>query len=281
MPFRTIFVGACFGSGLEIEGPSESLVDYAVRLAASQAAHLSVGLGLFDVMVRSAVPAALQQLVESFNREQREKARSFADQLMSRLGASGVVGDIEVVQGPFANVSQRFVQMARLADVAIVEPNKQTFSLREGLLEEVLCDSGRPMILVPKNWSGRIDAHRIVVAWDGGAKSARALGDALPLLEAAQEVEVISISGDVDPKKRLDGAEIAPHLARHCRCVKVTQLASSDGDIAASLAAHAKLIGADLIVMGAYGRAKISELILGGVTRSMVLEPPIPVFMSF
>ncbi len=203
MSFRTIFVGACFGSGLESEGPSESLVDYAVRLAASQAAHLSVGLGLFDVLVRSAVPAALQQLVESFNQEQREKAQSFADQLTPRLGASGVVGDIEVVQGPYASVAQRFVQIARLADVSILEPNTQTFSLREGLLEEVLCDSGRPVVLVPKHWSGRVDAHRIVVAWDGGAKAARAIGDALPLLEAAQEVEIVSISGDVNPNEAL------------------------------------------------------------------------------
>jgi len=78
----------------------------------------------------------------------------------------------------------------------------------------------------------------------------------------------------------LDGAEIAPHLARHCRSVKVTQLTSTDGDIAATLGRHARMIGADLLVMGAYGHAKIVELILGGVTRSMISEPPIPAFMS-
>lgn len=149
-------------------------------------------------------------------------------------------------------------------------------------MEEVLCESGRPVILVPKNWSRRAGARRILVAWDGGAKSARAIGDALSLLEAAQEVEIVSVSGDVNPTKRLDGAEIAPHLARHCRSVTVTPLSSSEGgDIPASLAAHARLTGADLMVMGAYGRAKISELLLGGVTRSMILEPPIPVFMSY
>ncbi|WP_158658526.1 universal stress protein [Methylocystis bryophila] len=282
MSLRTVFVGACFGSGLEGEGPPESLIDYAAGLAASQEAHLSVALGVLDIVVRSAFTAGLQQLVESFNREQREKAQSFADQLTSRLNASGVVSDIEVALGPYASVAPRFVQLARLADVAILEPNNQAFSLREGLLEEVLCESGRPVILVPKNWSRRAGARRILVAWDGGAKSARAIGDALSLLEAAQEVEIVSVSGDVNPTKRLDGAEIAPHLARHCRSVTVTPLSSSEGgDIPASLAAHARLTGADLMVMGAYGRAKISELLLGGVTRSMILEPPIPVFMSY
>lgn len=109
MSLRTVFVGACFGSGLEGEGPPESLIDYAAGLAASQEAHLSVALGVLDIVVRSAFTAGLQQLVESFNREQREKAQSFADQLTSRLNASGVVSDIEVALGPYASVAPRFV----------------------------------------------------------------------------------------------------------------------------------------------------------------------------
>ena len=136
------------------------------------------------------------------------------------------------------------------------------------------------MIAVPKKWAGRAAPERIIVAWDGGAKSARAIGDALPFLSLAQEVEVVSVSGDVNPAKRLDGTDIAPHLARYCRSVKVTQLASTDGDIAMTLGSHARLIEADLLVMGAYGHAKVIEVVLGGVTRSMICEPPIPVFMS-
>jgi nucleotide-binding universal stress UspA family protein len=280
MSVKTVFVGPCFGSRLDSEGPSDSLVDYAMRLAASQGAHLSVALGVFDVVVRSVSLASLQEVIEGYNREIREKAEKFADALTPRLCASGVVGDVEIVQGAFTSVARRVVQLARLAGVAILEPNNETFSLREGLIEEVLFGSGRPLILVPKKWAGRAVPERIIVAWDGGAKSARAIGDALPLLSMAQEVEVVSVSGDVNPTKRLDGAEIAPHLARYCRSVKVTQLASADGDIAATLGSHAKLIDADLLVMGAYGHAKIIEVILGGVTRSMIFEPPIPVLMS-
>ena len=280
MTVKTIFVGPCFGSHLDSTGPSESLVDYAVRLAASQGAHLSVGLGVFDVVVHSAILYSLQEIVDSYNQELRGKAKTFADGLTPRLRASGVVGEIEIVQGAFTSVARRVVQLARLADVAILEPNNEAFSLQEGLIEEVLFGSGRPVIAVPKKWAGRAAPQRIIVAWDGGAKAARAIGDALPFLSLAQEVEVVSVSGDVNPAKRLDGAEIAPHLARYCRSVKVTQLASTDGDIAATLGSHARLIEADLLVMGAYGHAKVIEVILGGVTRSMICEPPIPVFMS-
>jgi nucleotide-binding universal stress UspA family protein len=280
MSVKTIFVGPCFGSRLDSEGPSDSLVDYAMRLAASQGAHFSVALGVFDVAVRSVSLASLQEVIEGYNREIREKAEKFADGLTARLRASGVVGEIEIVQGAYTSVASRVVQLARLADVAILEPNNETFSLQEGLIEEVLFDSGRPVILVPKKWAGSAAPERIIVAWDGGAKSARAIGDALPFLSLAKEVEVVSVSGDINPAKRLDGAEIGPHLARHCRSVKITQLASTDGDIAATLGRHARLIDADLLVMGAYGHAKVIEVILGRVTRSMICEPPIPVFMS-
>ena len=280
MSMKTIFVAPCFGSGLEAPSPSPSLVDYAMTLAASQGAHLSVGLGVFDVVVHSAFLPNLQLIVAGYNQELRHKANTFAEELRLRLRAAGIVAEIEIIQGTFTSVSRRFVQLARLGDVAILEPSNETLSLQEGLIEEVLFSSGRPIIVVPKKWEMTAGYERVIVAWDGGAKAARAIGDALPFLRLADEVEVVSISGYPDQMKRLDGAEIAPHLARHCRTVKVTQLASRDGDIAATLASHATLIGADLIVMGAYGHAKLMEVILGGVTRSMLCEPPVPVLMS-
>jgi nucleotide-binding universal stress UspA family protein len=171
--------------------------------------------------------------------------------------------------------------LARLADVAIMEPNDESFSLEEGLIEEVLFGSGRPVILVPKHWAGKAALRRVVVAWDGSAKAARAIGDVIPFLGAVTEVEIVSVSGDANPSKRLNGAEIAPHLARHCGAVTVTELASTDGDIASALANHVRRVDADLLVMGAYGHAKMMEIVLGGVTRSMISAPPIPVFLSY
>lgn len=282
MPMKTIFVGPSFKAAVGVQPPVNSLVHYAIELANSQGAHLSVGVGVFKISVPSAMIVKLaRDLIAAANEERRAQAEKFAAELMGLLQVAGLVGDVEVVHDSFTSVAQRFVQMSRLADVAILEPNSEFLSFEKGLIEEVLFGSGRPVIVVPRERTGGNALERIIVAWDGSAKSARAIGDALPLLTLAREVEVVAVSGDPDTTKRLDAADIAPHLARHCRAVKVTQLPSSDGDIAAVLGNHAKLTGANLLVMGAYAHAKIMQLLLGGVTSSMIDEPPVPVFMSY
>jgi nucleotide-binding universal stress UspA family protein len=154
-------------------------------------------------------------------------------------------------------------------------------SLHQGILEAVLFDSGRPIIVVPPLWSGTADIKKVIVSWDGSAKAARALGDAAPLLEQASEVEIVSISGDPDASKRIDAAEIAPHVSRHCKNVTVTSLPAQGNDVAATLSSHAKLVRADLLVMGAFARPKLRQLILGGVTSNMLTDPPCPVLMSY
>jgi nucleotide-binding universal stress UspA family protein len=281
MPLKTIFVGPSFDSTVEGHPPAISLVRYAIALAESQNAHLSVGVGVFKIIVRSAIVKDARNLIEAINDERHRQAETFAAEFASRIRAAGLVCDIEIAHDGYAPVTQRFVQMSRLADVAVLEPNNEILSLQKGLIEEVLIGSGRPVIVVPREWINKASPERILVAWDGSAKAARAIGDALPLLVQAREVEVVAVSGDPDETKRIDGADIAPHLARHCPVVKVTQLLSSDGDIAAVLGDHAKMSRADLLVMGAYAHAKIMQVVFGGVTRSMIDDPPIPVYLSY
>jgi nucleotide-binding universal stress UspA family protein len=281
MTVKTIFVGFSFGSTLSAEGPPESLKRYALALAASHNAHLSIGVGAFDVSVRSALLQSVQNIVAAYNEELRRNATLFVESLMADLRAEGVVGAPEVAQGEFRTVARRFVRMARVSDLAILEPSNEIFSLQMGLIEEILFDSGRPVIVVPKAWAGGAALERIVVAWDGGPKAARAVGDALPLLEQAKDIDIVVVSDDPDATKRMAGAELAPHLARHCRSVTVADLRAHKGDVAAALSGYAQRIGANLLVMGAYGRARIIEATLGGVTRAMLDAPPVPLFMSY
>jgi nucleotide-binding universal stress UspA family protein len=281
MPLKTIFVGPSFDSTVEGHPPAVSLVRYAIALAESQSAHLSICVGVFKINVHSAIVEEARDLIAAVNNERRQHAVTFAEDLMRQVEAAGLIGNIEIAHDGYGSVTQRFVQMSRLADVAVLEPNSDILSLQKGLIEEVLFGSGRPVIVVPREWTKKANPERILVAWDGSAKAARAIGDALPLLMQAMEVEVVAVSGDPDDTKRIDGADIAPHLARHCPVVKVTQLHSSNGDIAATLGDHAKLSRADLLVMGAYAHAKIMQVVFGGVTRSMIDAPPIPVYLSY
>ncbi|HEY8581045.1 MAG TPA: universal stress protein, partial [Beijerinckiaceae bacterium] len=80
--------------------------------------------------------------------------------------------------------------------------------------------------------------------------------------------------------KRIDGADLAPHLARHCRNVRVVNLPER-GDVGETLREHARLTRADLLVMGAYAHTRLRQMVLGGVTSRMIVDPVVPTLMSY
>jgi nucleotide-binding universal stress UspA family protein len=280
--YRTIFVGPYFEPTLEERAPARSLMDYALGLAKEGEIHLSIGVGSCKFSVPSA--AAIfgdHGLIAAVNEERRVNAETFGADLLARTRAAGVNASYEIVHDIYSGVAARFVRMARVADLAVLQPSDETLSLMQALLEQVLFESGRPILVVPNGWSAPASLANVLVAWDGSAKAARAIGDALPFLERAGRVELVSISGDPDETKMLGAADIAPHLSRHCRALTAVDLPASDGDIGAVLRAHAQNTHASMIVMGAYGHSKIREFVLGGVTRSMLNDPPVPVLMSY
>ncbi len=120
-----------------------------------------------------------------------------------------------------------------------------------------------------------------VVAWNGSREAARAAFDALPLLRTASRVEVVTAGRDEDAQALpLAGEEIAAALSRHgvkCEVAALTRGGESDG---ASLLARVNQAKAGLLVMGAYGRHRLSELVLGGVTQHVLAASPVPVLLS-
>ena len=172
---------------------------------------------------------------------------------------------------------------ARYADLAVVarpDPAGQTAG-PPGLVESLVLTSGRPVIVLPpRSTASRLS--RILVAWNAGREAVRAVADALPLLVRAAAVEVLVI----DPERhRADhgqepGADIARYLARHGAQVEVRRLSSDGEEVGRLLLSQAAAFGADLLVMGAYGHARLNELIFGGVTRTALHDAGLPVLMS-
>ena len=119
------------------------------------------------------------------------------------------------------------------------------------------------------------------MAWDGSAKAARALNDALPLLREAYHVELVSVAGEKDLGRAISGADLALHLTRHGIKVGELTLPVLDGDVAQTLRNHAKLIRADMIVMGAYVHSRLRQMMLGGTTQSLLKKGPVPLFLSY
>ena len=121
-----------------------------------------------------------------------------------------------------------------------------------------------------------------MVAWDGGREAVRAINDALPLLAGAEHVDVVS----VNPEERgtdhgeIPGADMCLHLARHGVNAEAQHIAASDVDVGNMLLSRVADVGADLLVMGAYGHSRWREIVLGGATHQVLSEMTVPVVMS-
>ncbi|MGK5008183.1 universal stress protein [Janthinobacterium sp. MDB2-8] len=121
----------------------------------------------------------------------------------------------------------------------------------------------------------------VVVAWDGSMEATRAIGHSLPLLRAARLVVLALLhppTGHAQPARH-PGADIAAYLSRHGVPVEVRQTITT-GDIGAALLATAAEVHAGLLVMGGYGHARFREILLGGVTETVLRQMTLPVLMA-
>ena len=151
-----------------------------------------------------------------------------------------------------------------------------------GRVHQISVSSGkcRTRLVVPPSWTKFAAIETGTLAWDGSGQSARAMRDALPLLREAKSVEIVSILGEKDLAGQIPGADIARHLARHCRKVATAELPVQGGNVAHTLFEHAKLLRSDLVVMGCYGHSRLREYIFGGVTRETLAHTEIPTLLS-
>lgn len=153
---------------------------------------------------------------------------------------------------------------------------------RRAVFESILFSSGRPVLLVPPQWRAGTIGRRVAVAWNGKREAARALADAAPFLEQADEIVVITVDAkpNADGVGPAPGTDIAAHLARRGLKVELRNLDGLGQPDGETLIAGAQAWGADLLIMGGYGRSRLREMVFGGVTRAVVETAPLPVFMS-
>ena len=176
-------------------------------------------------------------------------------------------------------LDQMLVQISRLYDVSIIgQPELATTG--NGQPKAMLFDSGRPIILIPRAHRGGITLDHVAICWDGGRYAARALHDAMPLLERAGCIDIIAVNEPGECTVPSSEA-LASRLARRRLNVRVRQPKSNQLNIHRAIMAVAAEAGSTLLVMGGYGHSKAGRFVLGGMTRNAVLEMTIPTFMSF
>ena len=177
---------------------------------------------------------------------------------------------------------------ARYAELLVLGQHQDDESVDGGVdaafLQELLLKAAKPALVVPYAGSFEVVGRRVLVAWNGGAQATRAIDSALPLIEQANEVHV-AVFGDVRGDAREGdhgeepGADIGLYLARHNAHVSVTR-SRAELDVGAQILNRASDLGADLIVMGAYGKSPLRERLLGGATRTLLESMTVPVLMA-
>jgi nucleotide-binding universal stress UspA family protein len=163
------------------------------------------------------------------------------------------------------------------------DPNESLPGVRADFPEYVVMNSGRPVLIIP--YAGRFHnvGRRVLIAWDASVEATRAITTAIPLLKRADHVELAVFNPTVglEAHGERPGADIALYLARHGVKVEVSEEKTAAGmDVGNALLSHAADIGADLMVMGGYGHSRFREVLLGGVTDTVLKSMTVPTLMA-
>jgi nucleotide-binding universal stress UspA family protein len=205
-----------------------------------------------------------------------------AGKLKARLAKAANPATVESYLVEFGAAGSVIGLRARHADVCIVaRPSRTNKESAQAILEAALFESGRPVIIVPPEWQGSRIGKHILFAWKPTREAARALADADELILGAERVSVVTV--DARPSRgygEQPGADIAAHLAYRGATVDLFNLDSAGRSETDAILSQALAVGADLIVMGGYGRPRLSEFIFGGVTREILKAASIPILMA-
>lgn len=174
--------------------------------------------------------------------------------------------------------SQLLAAASRTADVTVLGRARDGEAVALDLLEAVLLDSGRPMLIAPAKPPEHIGRH-IAIAWKDTAEAARAVASAVPLLHTAKSVTVMAVQegphADTGSCARLRDA-----LHWHNPATTLRMLAPNGGEPADVLLSAATDMDADLLVMGGYSHSRVREVVLGGFTRRVLRSAGLPVLMA-
>lgn len=252
-----------------------AVADFAFAIAAANGAHV-IGLHAETIAVVPLVapmeipdPVAVQALQDMAHSETVDIERI----VRRKAQTEGISFEWRSFASSTGYGSAPLIESARSADLLIAsqaDPAKPSDSHVD--VNNFLLDSGRPVLMIPFVIRKPKPIKRVLIAWNGSKEAARATFDALPILKAADEVEVFS----VDPvdnalqSAAVAGAEIAATLARHG--VKVTLATATTTDRHASTAIENRLSDSsiDLLVMGAYTHSRLWQLIFGGTTKTLL-----------
>lgn len=211
----------------------------------------------------------------------RTAAREALEAFGERAEAAGIEAEILLPDGgadPRRDQVSAFARVFAFSVVGQIEPGRPP--QRDEIAGHLLEESGRPVLVVPAIQRGAANFGSIVVAWDGSATAARAFGDAMPILERADKVEIVSVTGPNTGRAVGQGGERLADRMNRGGVKSVFRRLPSEEDPANALLSYIADVGADMLVAGGYGHSRLREALFGGVTRSLLGSQTLPLFLS-
>ena len=269
------------------EGVSILAAVAAVETAAALAPRVSaIACAIKPRVPRSILGDALtniSSLIGAEHRKSEEDAQELLAAFEKVAKGKGVLGQ-QILESCYSfEVPDVLADHARLRDLTIL-PLPQggdvpDFDAR-WYAEAVIFKSGHPAIVLPAQSRSPVAFEMVIVAWDNSWTAARAIADAVPILQKAKHVRLLTVTGEKKITSRQSAVEFAGHLKLHDISVVVDEVHAAGRPIGGVLQDQVTKHGADLIVMGAYGHSRMREFILGGATQSMLSHPPAALFLS-
>lgn len=277
MPYKTILVH------LDESRRVQERIKIACNIAMADDAHLigAAMIGMSTLSYQSNVAESDPILAKhiEFLRDKAVHSVSEFNLAVQKMGLGSYEG--RVVDG---EASEGISLQARYCDLVIVgqaDLDEPAPSVPPDFAQHVVMHSGRPVLIVPSKGEFLKVGKKVLISWDASRGATRAITDAIPLLQHADLVQVVVFNAEERNAAHGEepGTDLALYLARHG--IKVEVLQEQTGrDVGGALLSLASELGSDLIVMGGYGHTRFRQMLLGGVTRSVMAGMNIPVMMS-
>jgi nucleotide-binding universal stress UspA family protein len=223
----------------------------------------------------------VSSLIASENTKQKERCEAAAAKARELAASVGAGKDaVSVLLRPFTDVVGEIRLRARCYDLTVLDRPEGAIEHKETLFEEVLFNSGRPLIVATPDKAPVERIGTILVAWDGSVHATRALASALGLFPDIARAHIVAVTGEKSLADTVPGTGIAPHLRRHGIETLVHNVPVDERGAAVTIDSQASELGADLIVMGGFGRSRFREFVLGGVTRELSRNARTPVLFN-
>jgi nucleotide-binding universal stress UspA family protein len=212
----------------------------------------------------------------------QSRAESRAKEIRGNAQSRGLSADVAMRVCDHPQADDVVGERARFADVTLISGADSPGAVQVRTLYGALYKSARPVLMLPNLVPATFSPAVIMVAWDSGIPATRSVGHALSLMKAAELVRItivdpIATPGADGPEP---GADLALFLARHGVKVQVDPIPSGGRPVSQALVQHARDEDVDLIVMGAFGRSRLHQVVFGGTTTAVTKAPPVPLVLA-